>query len=561
MKKLLKNQILSVLLLSIIIFTNAIFPLKVNALDSDLGVDDLEKIEDMEDLLKDIETYLEKELESVEEDKDTEDNILDNSEIEDLNLGKDLEDLKLIEKIMEEENKGHIERAAMTSGNYMFSQYKTSLIKNKLKKLIDTIDIFELERIKSSYQAEKDLAEDIGQIILKVANLYSNIESIRDFNSAIRAVKNTVEDIRYIKELIKTLKVKFSINKLEKNLNEDYIREIERYIDNKIVKLALKDEARNFFIIRLDSSVNKELLKLEAFSSGINITNNTGPIQEIDTRLEEIQKVIKIEEEQIYKHINVVGKTDDLENKLAKINLDYLTYIENIKKHLDEIKNYEKIKLSGDREIKEDLNLLEAKIEKIKQNIYQLKDEDFFEIEKTSNIIKFKIDTQEDSKLRRENKDLYSKLEKDYNSIKFDYTLYYDLVDFQDEVNHINYYSKDLEKKVENLENRINKQEDGSKRLENRKILNQIKIHLDQLRILEEHIRGLEDINNRVEKIKLNKHGYSKKIKDLNYYKEELDKYRGFKDLEELVNTLLEKIELKIEELNYLNNKVELSLK
>ncbi len=533
-----------VILLSIIFGQISIF--------SQVYAKDVELISQEDEELKLFEESLEEALEFLENEIEVEDSKNDRAGLENLSIKEDLRELENLEEVKEIKTNSPLRMYSMEVASIdtvveSEKDEKTEEIKNKLTGILDTIDILELERLKASYSAEAEIAGDIGETITNVLSLYTNISQIKDFKSAIASIKSIIQDIKTIKHNIQVLKLKINVNKLDRNLNLRYISQIENHIEKRIFDKAIQNELRLFYIKRLDSSINKELLKLEVKSHKSKLYANQGDIDSIELRLDEIKLIIDYTDKYIKAHYDDLKNVENLDRYLENT---YQLYIDTIIENL--------VVAQNDVDSKDNINLdIAGLFDEINLEIVRLKDDfeniNYEDIEDLKDIlarVDYYISTQSIGKSKTNNKKLYKTVKSNIDGL-------YKIIEINEEIAYIvdkytfeSEYSKTFEKEVNKLLSLINGQEKDI-RDRNLEKIDAVIANFNHLKNIEEAKDLFNDLEGKINKIKVSKFTHAKKLDKLNEYRD-LIKTVEAEELQDKKDYLLELIEDKEMELNNL---------
>lgn len=533
-----------VILLSIIFGQISVF--------SQVYAKDVELISQEDEELKLFEESLEEALEFLENEIEVEDSKNDRAGLENLSIKEDLRELENLEEVEEIKTSSPLRMYSMEVASIDAvveneKDEKTEEIKNKLTGILDTIDILELERLKASYSAEAEIAGDIGETITNVLSLYTNISQIKDFKSAIASIKSIIQDIKTIKHNIQVLKLKINVNKLDRNLNLRYISQIENHIEKRIFDKTIQNELRLFYIKRLDSSVNKELLKLEAKSHKSKLYANQGDIESIELRLDEIKLIINYTDKYIKAHYDDLKNLENLDRYLENT---YQIYIDTIIENL--------VVAQNDVDSKDNINLdIAGLFDEINSEVVRLKGDfeniNYEDIEYLKDIlarVDYYISTQSIGKSKTNNKKLYKTVKSNIDGL-------YKIIEINEEIAYIvdkytfeNEYSKTFEKEVNEILTLINSQEKDI-RDRNLEKIDEVMTNFNHLKNIEEAKSLFNDLEGKINKVKVSKFTHAKKLDKLNEYRD-LIKTVETEELQDKKDYLLELIEDKEMELNNL---------
>ncbi len=522
-----RQKIVSLILMMSLILSN-ILPVFA----SEYEVESFEELDLLEEDIEEIESFLESEIRIGES----------SEELEDFSIKEDLEDLRRLE------NYRNIYRSSGNAGFYglgMAAGYdnirletldRTISIKSKLTSLIDTLDIVELERLKASYGAEADISKDIGKVILKILSLYENVDGITSFQSALKSVKGIIRDLREIKSMIRSIKVKININKLDRNLSLNYVKEVDSYIENKIFDASLKEDARKFFFLRLDSSINKELLKLEMRSERLKISPSKEDLKSLDKRFQELRSIIDYMDK-------------NFQNEFDK-NKTYSEYMSRVEKNRSELELSLDFRETLSKEVTEKLEDLSYALEEARRDHLSFKSVDLVELEEKLAVLDYYISNQP-LRERKNNYKLYTSLDGDLKNLKRDLSLRSELEELLEKELPRNFDTREYDNFMALISE-----------LESKKYL----VDIDEIRDLEEYKLAFVNLKKTHEKevelktleaefegIKVNKFNYKRKLERLLSIRERVESI-------DMNHQLLRRVEEKERELKDLPALLDLEL-
>ncbi len=444
MEKIIKSKLSLILIVSILLGNISLFS-PVFSQEIETG---LEEIEVLEENLKDIELVLEDEIEL---NQTTSSNNLDLRD--DLKKLEKAESSTIEDSTIEPTSLMMVRRSFKVDYNAVEVSLRTKSIKSKLINLLDTIDILELERLKASYSAEVEIVNDISQIIGDVFSLYNNIASIKDFKTAVKSIKSIIKDLRLIRGQIHTLRMKFNINKINSNLNIRYIENVAKHLDKNLV--YKQNDLKTFFIKRLDSSINKELLALEIKSNRMKIYFNKKDLSKLEARLNELIEIIDYTRQYIDANYESLASLD-LNRYIDNLNQDtgeYAKIILSINSNLSYCKENILASESISASIKSLIGGLDQDISRLYENPRLIGVDDISNLNEDLSILDYYLSSESLGRDRISNRKEYKRIKKEI-SILENLLNINNQIDFLRESNELD--EKSFNKKLSRLSKDIN---------------------------------------------------------------------------------------------------------